>query len=254
MPNYIPILNFHSIDDERSTISFSPHKFQRGLSKLHERGYRTLSLQQATHCIHQKVPFPQDSLIITFDDGFKTVYDQAFPALRRNDMSATVFLTVGKNTVNHQSHRLPSHEGRPMLSWHEIREMQQQGIEFGAHTLTHPDLTRLPLEQVEVELSGSKRTIEDILGIEVGCFSYPHGRFSQSIYEIARNYFLCACSVKLDVVTLNSDLHALERIDAYYYLKKDWIFDLILTPFFPWYIRLRSIPPRIRHKPFARSD
>lgn len=246
MTIYLPVLTFHSIDDRPSAISFSPKLFQRGMAKLHEKGYQTLSLMKTADCLRRGVPFPEHSLVITFDDGYQTVYDQAFPVLQRYGMSATVFLTVGAKGATHSANRLPSLEARSMLAWYEIREMQRWGIEFGAHTLTHPDLTRLPLEQVELEICKSKKILEDALGTEILCFSYPHGRFNHQSYEIVRHHFDCACSVKLGLVTLSSELYTLERVDAYYYLRKIWLFDLMWTRLFPWYIRTRSIPLRIR--------
>jgi peptidoglycan/xylan/chitin deacetylase (PgdA/CDA1 family) len=251
MPDYLPIINFHSIDDDGSTISFSPRQFQRGLSRLHERGFHTLTLLQALECLEHRKPFPEQSLIMTFDDGFQTVYDQAFPVLRRYGMTATVFLTVGTRPVSDISQRLPAHEGRCMVSWREVIEMQREGIDFGAHTLTHPDLTKVAPDRWEEEIVGSQRMIADILGTDVPTFSYPHGRFNQRIHDIVRRHFQCACSVELNVVTLRSDPHTLERIDAYYYLNRDWLFDLVLSRSLPWYVRLRGLPRRCRRR-FSR--
>ncbi|HEY3476974.1 MAG TPA: polysaccharide deacetylase family protein [Anaerolineales bacterium] len=65
-----------------------------------------------------------------------------------------------------------------MMNWEHIREMQAGGIEFGAHTLHHPILTRIPLEQVAAEVQGSKSRIEDELGEPVLGFAYPNGQAS----------------------------------------------------------------------------
>jgi peptidoglycan/xylan/chitin deacetylase (PgdA/CDA1 family) len=151
-----------------------------------------------------------------------------------------------------------------MLAWREMREMQHSGINFGAHTLTHPDLTRLPFDRVQAEVCDSKAIIEDALGAPVACFAYPYGRYDHRSREIAWQHFACACSDKLGLVAAGSDPYALERVDAYYlrtdrlfdpyalervdayYLRTDRLFDVILTGLFPWYIRARSIPRRIR--------
>ena len=66
-----------------------------------------------------------------------------------------------------------------MLSWGEIKEMRRCGVTFGAHTLTHPDLTRLPLAQAQAEICGSKEIIENALGEPANCFAYPFGRYDQ---------------------------------------------------------------------------
>ena len=92
----LPVLTFHALDDRRSVISILPQVFRRGMARLHESGYRTLSLLAAVDCLRRGVSFPDRALVITFDDGYQTVYDEAFPVLQRYGMPATVFLTVGE--------------------------------------------------------------------------------------------------------------------------------------------------------------
>ncbi len=241
----LPVLTFHAIDDRPSVISFSPRLFRRGMARLHERGYRTLSLLDAVDCLSQRKPFPERSFTITFDDGYRSVFDEAFPVLKHYKMTATVFLAVGEKRVSGHGARLPSLEGRQMLSWDEIREMRDSGINFGAHTLTHPDLTQLSLEQAEFEIYESKATIEDTLKVPVASFAYPYGRYDNKSVEIVEQHFACACSDKLGLATAGSNPYALERVEAYY-LRSERLFDIMLTNMFPLYIRARSIPRGIR--------
>ena len=245
MAPFVTILTFHSLDEQSSVISFPPQLFRRGLAKLHENGYRTMSLLDAVVCLGAKKTFPDQSFVITFDDGYQSVYEQAFPALQQHGMSATVFLTVGEKEVARTAHRLPSLNGRSMLSWNEIQEMNRWEMEFGAHTLTHPDLTRLPRERVEAEICVSKKIIENTLSTPVSSFAYPYGRYNDHIEELVQRHFSCACSDKLGLMNVGSDPNALERVDAYY-LRTDKLFDLILTRAFPRYIQVRSIFRRIR--------
>lgn len=240
-----PILTFHAIDDRPSVISISPQVFRRGIARLHANGYRTLSLLESVDCLRRGAPFPDRSLVITFDDGYQTVYEEAFPVLQRYGMSATAFLTVGEKGTATPAGRLPSLSGRSMLSWHEIREMQRWGIAFGAHTLTHPDLTRLPADRLEAEVCGSKTVIEDALGVSVASFAYPYGRYDPRSRELVRQHFTCACSDRLGLVTLRSDVYALERVETNYF-RTDRLFGVIGTRWLPWYILARSIPRRIR--------
>jgi len=245
MASSIPILTFHAVDGRSSVISLSPRVFRRGMATLHENGYQTLSLPEAVNFMRQGKPFPDRSFVITFDDGYQTVYDEAIPILKGYGMSATVFLTVGEKSASNPADRLPSLNGRSMLNWREIREMKQWGFDFGSHTLTHPDLTRLPLERVEIEIHNSKAIIEDALSDLINCFAYPYGRYDNRSREIVKKHFACACSDTLGLVNQGSDLYALKRIDAYY-VRTDGLFNLMLTKFFPWYIKARNIPRRIR--------
>jgi peptidoglycan/xylan/chitin deacetylase (PgdA/CDA1 family) len=240
-----PILTFHAIDDRPSVISFPLRLFDYGMGQLREGGFRTLSLLELVDHVRQGVPFPDRSFAITFDDGYQSVYEQAFPILQRYGFSATVFLTVGEKRNGIDSDRLPSMCDRTMLSWGEIREMQRSGIEFGAHTVTHPDLTRLSLKLAESEICDSKAIIEDALNGPVSSFAYPYGRYDNRCREIVSHHFACACSDRLKLVTACSDPFTLERVDAYY-LRAERLFGVMSTGLFPLYVRARSVPRTIR--------
>lgn len=241
----LPVLTFHALENQPSVISFPPQLFRRGMARLFERGFRTVDLLEVVDRLQRGVRLPQGSLVITFDDGYRSVYEEAFPVLERYGMCATVFLTVGEQRKKEPASRLPSLNGRSMLSWREIGEMRSAGIFFGAHTLSHIDLTKAPQNRVEVEICQSKAIIEDALGTPVASFAYPYGRFDQRSLAIVREHFACACSDKLGLVSPGSDAYTLERIDAYY-LRSERLFNLMTTGLFPFYIGACSIPRRIK--------
>jgi len=169
------------------------------------------------------------------------VYRSAFPVLQDLGFTATVFLTVCAQ---------PRHsDGRAMLSWPEIREMDQAGITFGAHTLSHPDLTQLSRKQVVHEVTTAQRIIEDTLGKPVTTFAYPFGRYDQASRATVAQSFDLACSDRLGLVHAGSDPMALERVDTYYlrgrlgWLSRAW---------FRWYVRARAVPRGLRRSWNAR--
>jgi peptidoglycan/xylan/chitin deacetylase (PgdA/CDA1 family) len=243
LPSAMPILTFHALDLQKSPISFPPHLFKRGLARLNANGYRTYSLEQAAEHARNGRPFPIRASAMTFDDGYQSVYEEAFPILSKFHMTATVFLAVGSGGGSVE--RLPSLNGRAMLSWHEIREMHRHGIAFGAHTLSHPDLSRLPPSLAEREMIESKRIIEHVLGVPVSSFAYPFGRYDAATRRIASEHFVCACSDRLGLMSHLSDPYALERVDAYY-LRGERLFALLDTGLLPWYILSRQIPRNIK--------
>ncbi len=236
----IPILTFHRLDLSGAVIAFSPDVFAVGMARLCQRGYRAISLAEAARALAFRQPFPDRSIVITFDDGFESVYTTAFPVLQRLGLTATVFLVAGNAKA------IPLFAGWPRLSEDQVREMSHHGIAFGAHTMNHPDLTVLPPDRVEAEMRESKEKIEQMLGQTVSSFAYPYGASNRVSRDIARRHFEYACTASLGLVSGKSDLLRLERVDGYY-LRDPRLFALLTSPVFSNYVRARNIPRRLRH-------
>ena len=115
-------------------------------------------------------------------------------------MSATVFLTTGTDRPASGQARLPSIDGREMLSWNEIRRIHLSGFEPAAHTMTHPNLTRLGDDRLRSEICGAKSIIQDEIGSEVDLFAYPFGRYNSRARDVVAKHFAGACSVRLGLV------------------------------------------------------
>jgi len=244
MASYLPVLTFHMIEDKPSVLSYSPYLFKRFMEQLRLRGYKTINLTEAVGTISTGNPLPEKTVILTFDDGYASVYEKAFPVLEEYGMSATVFLTVG-DTAPGADDRLPSLNGADMLRWREIRNMRDGDIEFGSHTLTHPDLTRLDSGEIEHEIRQSKEIIEDFLGTPVSSFAYPYGRYNEESMKTVCQYYDCACSDELGLLTQKSRPYAVERVDSYY-LRSESVLKLLFTGLFPTYVLLRNVPRRIK--------
>jgi len=237
----VSILTYHSIDDSGSVVSTSRKTFQKQMRSLSESSFNVISLNAIMDCLHENRPLPSRALAITFDDGYRNVYTEAFPVLEKHGFGATVFLIsdyCGKDSD--WPGNSPSFERRPLLSWSEIEEMRRHGFEFGAHTATHPDLTRVSIQQAEREITGSKAEIEDRLGVEARCFAYPYGKYNSEVQEIVRTQFPGACSTKLGKVRSDCDPHALRRIDMYY-LSRPELFSALSTNLLEWYLGVRQV-------------
>ena len=242
----LPILTFHALENQHSAVSFPQALFREGIARLRENNYSAISLSEAVQLLRGGGNLPARTLVITFDDGYHSIYQIAFPVLMEHEMVATVFLTVGESHVEAPDKRLAQFNGRQMLSWNEIREMQDAGFDFGAHTLTHPDLTQLSAERIEAEMRDSKAIIEDALGIAADSFAYPYGRHNRQVREIAGQYFACACGTFLDTITPNSNPYALERVEMYYF-RSPMLFDVLNSPLLRPYLMARRIPRRLRY-------
>lgn len=248
----LSILTFHAVDDRPSIISLASRAFVRAIERLDQHGARFLSLADALALLRGASPFPPGSIVLTFDDGYRSVYDVAFPILERHGLPATVFLTVGRDG---SSASLPSLEGRAMLRWNEIREMERHGVDFGAHSCTHPDLTRVSDKRLEAEVRDSKSIVEQSLGRPVSSFAYPYGRYDGRVRAVVERHFDSACSDRLGFVTTRSDLYGLERIDTYY-IRSERLLGSVGRRWFPWYVRARAVPRNVRRsaRPFPGAE
>jgi peptidoglycan/xylan/chitin deacetylase (PgdA/CDA1 family) len=103
-----------------------------------------------------------------------------------------------------------------MLSWEDVIEMSHCGIDFGAHSVNHPVLTKLPLEHAKWEITQSKKDIELMIGKNVTAFSYPNGNFSDELINVVKESgFACAVAVSPHkLVSATDNLWALSRISA----------------------------------------
>jgi peptidoglycan/xylan/chitin deacetylase (PgdA/CDA1 family) len=103
---------------------------------------------------------------------------------------------------------------QPLMSESQIREWADKGIEFGAHTKTHADLTLLTPEQIAEEMQGSRQRLEDLLGVPVPSLAYPYGYYTPEVAEIARRYFDLALTCDRGLNYLGTDLIRLRRAEV----------------------------------------
>lgn len=236
----IPILTYHSIDGSGSVISTSPETFRCQMQCVHESSFNVVPLGELMRVVRERRQLPARPLVITFDDGYRNVRDAALPILRQYGFTATVFLITGYcGRHNDWPGQWAAIERRPLLSWAEVAEMHEEGVEFGSHTATHPDLTGIPLSQAEAEIQQSKAAIEDRLGAEVTTFCYPYGKHNAPIRELAQRDFHSACSTRLGQVSHNFDPYLLKRVEMYYFSNLT-LFRAMLANRANWYLNLRQ--------------
>lgn len=131
--------------------------------------------------------------LLTFDDGQANLYTHALPVLEQEGVPALVFVVAGRIGGLTDWEDRPAWRHNPLLTWEQMREMQQRGVTFGSHTLSHRRLTDLPEEQWRRELAESKQVLEEGLGRPVETLAYPYGALSAEIGQAALDmgYRLC---------------------------------------------------------------
>ncbi|MBC8160125.1 MAG: polysaccharide deacetylase family protein [Roseiflexaceae bacterium] len=177
----VPILMYHyvrtvdpALDSLGYALSVAPATFEAHLAWLRENGYSTVSMATAQRCIQGEAACPPKALVLTFDDGYLDAYTEALPALQRYGFVGTFYI------VN-------SFVGQPgYMSWQQVAELHEAGMEIGAHTLDHPDLTVIDQAEAHRQIAQSKLDIEARLGFQVNSFCYPAGRYTTDTIALVR--------------------------------------------------------------------
>jgi peptidoglycan/xylan/chitin deacetylase (PgdA/CDA1 family) len=175
-----PVLLYHKIDRPTADVKIrgaytAPRRFERQLSYLMRKGFRFSTASGMVEHFLREGAFPKQTICLTFDDGWKDNYTNAFPILKKLGIPATIFLVpacIGESTTKVTAEG----EGpREHMSADDIREMSAGGIEFGSHSMNHKLLNQTPEDEVAFEVSESKRVLEDLLQKECRVFAYPAG-------------------------------------------------------------------------------
>ncbi len=177
----VPILMYHYLsvppddaDAIRQDLSVTPAQFEAHLAYLRQSGYETISMQELSYALSQQMPLPPKPIIITFDDGYRDNYDNAFPLLRKYGYTATFFVFTQPIDANNANY----------LTWEMIIEMHRAGMEFGSHSYRHSDLQDKDVDFLVYEILGSKEAIEERIKEPVRFFSYPAGRYDELTIQV----------------------------------------------------------------------
>jgi peptidoglycan/xylan/chitin deacetylase (PgdA/CDA1 family) len=225
----VPILMYHYIstppagaDVYRVDLSTPPDLFAAQLDRLLAEGYTAISLYQLLANLTQGAPLPEKPVVLTFDDGYRDNYENAFPLLRARGLTATFFVVT--DFVD---------EDRPdYLSWDMAREMLAAGMSIESHGRNHFTLAGQDDDYLVWQALGSLETLQYELGVRPRFVSYPAGDYDQRTIAIfqSANYW---AGVTTEQGTQQSSEHPfeLERIrmrntttpdDMLRYMQADW--------------------------------
>ena len=211
----LPVLLYHHVGPLRPgtfhELTVPSDRFERHIEWLARHGYVGIGPSEWLAWRRQGAPLPEKPVLCTFDDGYADLVEHALPVLRRHDFGAAVFVVTGDIGGENQWDQARGSQPHRLMTAGQIREWSAHGIEFGAHSRTHPDLTTLSGPQLDEEIQGSRDDLSAVTGRAVVSFAYPYGRVNDAVAERARAVFDCAFSCQEGVNTGSSDLHALRR-------------------------------------------
>jgi len=173
----VPILVYHIIRPSYpsdspavKSLAQTPEVFDAQMQYLADAGYRVIPFSALENNLKDGAPLPPHPIVISLDDGWSDQFTYAFPLLKKYQYPATFF--VFTNPIG----------SRGFLTWEELRTLRDAGMTIGAHTRSHPFLTKITDPAILWrEIAGSKQTLEKNLGITVNEFAYPFGRYDAAI-------------------------------------------------------------------------
>src|SRR5260370_5309901 len=180
----MPVLCYHAVDpDWRSPLAMPPDLFARQCAWI-RRHRRVVGLAQLVDGMNGSARLPRGVTALTFDDGFATVYTQAWPVLREHGLPATVFLvaaTLGSAPQAVDWVDDPPPQAPEPLTRSQVLEMRAAGVTFGSHSFAHHDLTTLGDDECERDLRTSPALPEDLLTRPLRWPAYPRGRHNKRL-------------------------------------------------------------------------
>jgi len=174
-------------------------------------GIRMLTMSEVVRMLRGEMPMPPRAVALTFDDAYENFYDNALPVLRRYNFPGIVY--VPTKFVGGPATWLTGEREKPaLMSWSRLRELADNGIEIGAHSVNHVRLPDLQADGLRAEVVDSKAIIEDKLGRRVDHFCYPYGTHDQAALEaVAKAGYLSGVTCQRGAATSAFDLMALPR-------------------------------------------
>jgi peptidoglycan/xylan/chitin deacetylase (PgdA/CDA1 family)/glycosyltransferase involved in cell wall biosynthesis len=127
---------------------------------------------------------PQRRVVLTFDDGFENVLRYGVPLMRTHGFTAIQYLVADLLGKTNEWEQREGEAAERLMDPAQVREWMQAGHEIGAHTCTHPFLTRIPLAQAREEITASRKKLEDLFGVPVRHFCYPYGDWNPAVRDV----------------------------------------------------------------------
>ena len=223
----LPVVMYHHILESPSKLGdyvISPDQFEDDLKYIQEKGYTTITSVQLLEFIEQDGQLPEKPILITFDDGYESVHEYAFPLLQKYNMTAIVSI-IGKQTELFSNKDEPRHINYSHLSWEQLREMQKSGVfEIQNHSYDmHQPKTEprygIRMKSGESEEDYHLALINDIQGLntqitnEIGVvptvFAYPFGAISKQSKPILNEMgfkIILGCEEKVNTIHQSDEL------------------------------------------------
>lgn len=208
--NALVVLQYHHVSETTpESTSLSPQLFEQHLDYLSENNFRILNLEKVIQLLKSGKSLPEKSVLITFDDGYRSIYETAFPILKKKGMPFTVF--VNTQPIKQQLAQF--------MDWRELRELIENKASIANHTQSHPYLIRRLKNEsekqwsmrVRVEISDAQAELKKHLGTDIKALAYPYGEYDSKLEALVNSLGYIAFGQHSGAISKKSSHTALPR-------------------------------------------
>ena len=180
----IPILMYHYIssppktsDRVRLDLSVTPTNFESELNYLASYSYTAVSLYDIYNALATGAPLPSKPVVITFDDGYRDAYTNAYPLLKKYHMTGTFFIVSDFINSGNSAY----------LTWDMVKEMSDGGMSIESHSRWHPDMRNRQNDFLVYQIMGPIEAITAYTGKRPHFFCYPSGRYDAAVIRVLKS-------------------------------------------------------------------
>ena len=222
----IPIISYHSINNENCPISLSLNEFEKQLIFFKKNNFHSIHFNEIQNTSSKK-------FIITFDDGYKDLITNALPLLKKYNFKATCLIIsnlIGKRNIWDEYKE--NIKDKELMNLSDINYWLKNGMKIGSHSKNHKKLIKLDEKEKIDEIINSKNELESLTGSAIDSFCYPYGLYNENIVNIVKEKYDFAFTTNRSRFNTNKhNKYLLPRIDMGKKMSK---FKLYLKAFTPY--------------------
>jgi len=183
----VTVLIYHRFGEEKyPTTNVGVERFREQLAFLRDNNYRVISLEQLVDSLKNGNQLPDRAVVITIDDGYRSVYENAWPLLKEFGYPFTVFIYV----------KATDHNGWNYMTWNQVKEMKAAGVDIQNHGYAHDHMAFKSKETdmiqyragIRGDLSLSTKIMSDKLGVRPRYFAIPYGEYNRTLLDEIRSF------------------------------------------------------------------
>ncbi|MDB5267416.1 MAG: hypothetical protein JWP58_456 [Hymenobacter sp.] len=225
VPGFIPVLMYHKIPDAplatKHQIYVTKENFEKHLAYFKQQKLTPITFADYLKYATGELPlreFPARPIILTFDDGYTDNYTNLLPLMQQYGYRGVLYL-LGDADIRYNRWDAdfdPDEPRSEIMDLAQKRAFVAAGWEIGAHTMSHPRLTTLPLPAAAAEIQGSKTALEAALQTEIVSFAYPYGDLGEDVKAAVREAgFALGVATDTGGMTIEDDRMQVFRVNMF---------------------------------------